>query len=106
MSKRNIAIILGAAWLLPFGVQAEATPGQPAEYKAAYEEALAAHVKVVSRNNQWTTTLDVLEAARQAAEQKEYGKATVLAEKAEQLAELALQQARHQEKVWKRLVPK
>jgi len=103
MTKRIAVTILAAGLLLPVAAQAEATQS---DYQAAYDQAMAVHQKVVDVKNQWTTTLDVLDAAEQAAGADDYAKATNLAQRAQQLAEDALEQAQEQKENWKKAVIK
>lgn len=103
MNKRIFVPMLAIGLLLPLAAQANTTS---ADYQAAYQQAMAVHQKVVAQNNQWTTTLDVLDAAEKAADQENYAEATDLATRAQHLAEAALEQVQHQKQVWKKAVIK
>lgn len=98
MSIRMITTVLVALCLLPLAASAETTQ---TDYESAYEAATTVHEEVVARQNEWLTTNNVLAAAEKAAAAGNYDKATTLAHKAEELAQLALQQAKHQETAWK-----
>lgn len=98
MSIRTITTILVALCLLPLVASAETSQ---ADYQTAYESAVAVHEKVVARQNEWLTTNDVLAAAEKAAAEGNYDKAAKLAHKAQELAQLALEQAEYQETAWK-----
>ncbi len=99
---RSAAIVLLAASLgLPLAADAAASQ---ADYQAAYQQALAVHKKAGTLDNQWTTTGKVLKAAQAAAKQGDYDKATTLAGNAKALAQLSVDQAQTQKKVWKKAV--
>lgn len=101
MFKRTIATALVTLCLSPFIANAEVTQ---ADYKSAYQAAVTAHENAISHQNQWTTTIDALEATEQAAAQGDYENAVKLAHKARELSQQAVRQAEEQKKIWKRAV--
>lgn len=101
MSKSLIVAILTLLFALPLTVSAKTSQ---ADYQAAYTQALAAHKKAASVDNQWTITEDVLDSAQAAAKKGDYEKAATLANKAQALAHQAVQQAKTQGRVWKNAV--
>jgi hypothetical protein len=101
MLRSAAIVILTASLGLPFTANAATSQ---ADYQAAYKQALAMHKKAGTLDNQWTTTGKVLKAAQAAAKQGDYDKATVLAGKAKALAQLSVDQAQTQKKVWKKAV--
>lgn len=102
MNIRMVIAVLAVFCLLPLSGFAETTQ---ADYKAAYDEAMVVHEKVIARHNEWNTTHKVFAAAQKAAEAGEYEKATQLAQQGQLLAKAALQQSKHQDKVWKAAIP-
>jgi hypothetical protein len=102
MFRSAAIVILTASLGLPFAANAATT--SQADYQATYKQALAVHKKAGTLDNQWTTTGKVLKAAQAAAKQGDYDKATVLAGKAKALAQLSVDQAQTQKKVWKKTV--
>lgn len=101
MSKCIAAALLTLLVAAPF---AAAAATSKTDYQAAHTQALAAHEKAASVDNQWTTTEKVLTAAQAAAKNGDYEQATALANKAQALAQLAVEQAKTQAQAWKNAV--
>ncbi|MDN5937630.1 MAG: hypothetical protein L0H83_03110 [Salinisphaera sp.] len=101
MYKRTIASLLAALFMLPAMAGAQSTK---ADYRSAYQAAMAAHEKAVAHQSQWTATNEALASAEQAAHKGDYAEAADLARRARALARQAVKQAEQQDRLWEQAV--
>jgi hypothetical protein len=71
------------------------------DFNAAYAKAEAASKEAVALKTLWTTTVETLKAAKDAAGAGKLDDAIALAKKAEALAEASVAQAREEQRAWK-----
>ena len=98
--RRSIAALAVAVLVGGFAVSAHAASTE-ADYKAAYAAAESANVEANKLRNQWTTAVSALAAAKKAAEDGDFDKATAQAKKSEQLSKAAIFQTNEQKENWK-----
>jgi hypothetical protein len=72
-----------------------------ADFDAALTAALAAEKDAGALKNQWTTTEEVLAAAKKAAAAGDFDAAVAAARQAEALAKASIAQAKEQDSAWK-----
>lgn len=100
MSKSVLAVaVLGFA--LTFAAQCSAQPATEAEYKKAYDSAVALQNEARSYQNGWTVTTVALTSAKRASDAHDFVSATKFAKNAEALAKASVEQAKRQKKLWK-----
>jgi hypothetical protein len=75
-----------------------------ADFDAAYAAALSAEKEAGAMKNRWTTTEQVLAAAKKAAAAGDFDGAVNQAKQAEALAKASIAQAKEQETAWKAAV--
>ena len=92
--------LLAIAWLMVVIVPLSAA-GNEADFKSALAAAESANKEAGALKNQWTTTVQQLNAAKQAATAGDFDKATSLAKQAEALAKASIAQAKEQQDAWK-----
>jgi hypothetical protein len=71
------------------------------DFKAALARAEAANKRAAEIKNQWTTTGQMIAAAKKAADAGKFDEAVELAGHAEALASASVAQAEEQKKIWK-----
>jgi lysozyme family protein len=96
---RLFVALIGFAFLA--AVSAAPAAGTEADFKAALTAALAAENDAGALKNQWTTTEQVLDAAKKAAAAGDFDTAVREARHAEALARASIAQAREQEGAWR-----
>jgi hypothetical protein len=101
--RKHVLIPLALA-LSVAGVSIAAAAGTEADFKSALAAAEAANKQAGALKNQWTTTAQVLAAAKKAADDRKYDEAIALAKQAEALAKASIYQAKEQEEAWKAAV--
>ena len=74
-----------------------------ADYKAAYDAAVAANAEAGKLRNQWIPTATALAAAKKAGDAGDFDKATEAAKEAEALAKASIYQSTSEKKLWKDL---
>lgn len=98
--SRSISALAVTLLLGGFVVSAHAASTE-ADYKAAYAAAESANVEANKLRNQWTTAVSALAAAKKAAEDGDFDKATAEAKTSEQLSKAAIFQTNEQKENWK-----
>lgn len=98
--RRSISAFAVVLLLGSFAVPAHAASTE-ADYKAAYAAAESANAEANKLRNQWTTAVSALAAAKKAAEEGNFDKATAEAKKSEQLSKAAIFQTNEQKENWK-----
>jgi hypothetical protein len=101
---RNLALIRIAAFVLLTVSTTAALAASADDFKTALAKAEAADKVAAALKNQWTTTADVLTAARTAAAAGHYDQAVTLAQQAEALAKASVAQAKEQAANWSKAV--
>lgn len=81
-----------------------ALAASPDDYKAAVAKAEAAMKAAHAARNEWTTTANEMKNAKKAADAGNFDEAVKHAQEAEALAEVSLEQAKEQKKVWPQAV--
>lgn len=105
MSKSVLAVAaFGLAFT--FAVQCSAEPATDAEYKKAYDSAVALQDEARSYQNGWTVTTAALTSAKRASDAHDFVNAAKLAKNAEALAKASVEQAKLQKKIWRNAVVK
>ena len=74
-----------------------------ADYKAAYDAAVAANAEAGKLRNQWIPTATALAAAKKAGDAGDFDKAIAEAKEAEALAKASIYQSTSEKKLWKDL---
>jgi hypothetical protein len=100
----RIAWPVGLVPLLAAAALAAASAGPADDFAAAYAKAEAASRQAVALKAQWTTTVETLKSAQDAAQAGKYDEAVALARKAEALAVASIAQAREQATAWQSAV--
>ena len=95
----KVKLVLVAA-LLTAG---SAFAASEADYKAAYDAAVAANAEAGKLRNQWIPTATALAAAKKAGDAGDFDKAVEAAKEAEALAKASIFQATSEKKLWKDL---
>jgi hypothetical protein len=95
----KVKLVLVAA-LLTAG---SAFAASEADYKAAYDAAVAANAEAGKLRNQWIPTATALAAAKKAGDAGDFDKAIAEAKEAEALAKASIFQATSEKKLWKDL---
>lgn len=89
------------AGLSAAGLTAAALAGPAEDFKSAYNKAEAASRQAAAMKTQWSTTVNELKAAQNAASAGNYAEAIALARHAEALAEASIAQAKEQATSWR-----
>jgi hypothetical protein len=84
-------------------VTGSAFAASEADYKAAYDAAVAANAEAGKLRNQWIPTATALAAAKKAGDAGDFDKAIAEAKEAEALAKASIYQATSEKKLWKDL---
>jgi len=100
--RRSIVALAVTLILGGFVASAHAASTE-ADYKAAYAAAESANAEANKLRNQWTTAVSALAAAKKAAEEGDFDKATAEAKKSEELSKAAIFQTNEQKENWKLL---
>jgi hypothetical protein len=93
LKSLTLALCLGAVTTAAWGATAD-------DYKAALAKAEAAAKQAHALKNEWTATTAALKAAKAAAEAGKFDDAVKDAERAEELANASVAQAKAEEKLW------
>jgi hypothetical protein len=97
--RKHVPILLAAA--LSIAGIASAAASTEADFNSALAAAEAANKQAGALKNQWTTTAQVLAAAKKAAASRAYDQAVELAKHAEALAKASIHQAKEEDEAWK-----
>ena len=87
--------------MLAAGAASALAAGSEDDFKAAYAAADAANKEAGKLRNQWTTTANMLTAAKKAAEAGDFDKAIASAKEAEALAKASIFQATSEKTRWR-----
>jgi multidrug resistance efflux pump len=98
--RKRVLVPLAIAWLTA-GIVSLAAADSEDEFKSALAAAETANKEAGALKNQWTTTVQQLTAAKQAAAAGDFDKATSLARQAEALAKASIAQAKEQQEAWR-----
>jgi hypothetical protein len=99
MRARNLVALAGFCWLA--AASAAFAGSAAADFQSALSAAEAAEKDAGALKNQWTTTEEVLTAAKKAAAAGDFDTATGLANHAEALAKASIAQAKEQQDAWR-----
>ena len=105
--KRAMSSTITRALFVTLGLLAATAAhaaGTQADFDAAYAAAQSAEKGAGALKNQWTTTEQVLAAAKKAAAAGDFDSAVSQARQAEALAKASIAQAKEQETAWKAAV--
>lgn len=103
-AMRNILMISLAAAMLTAAFTASAA--SESDYQASYAKASALADKALAMDAGWTTTGKVLHEAQQAAADRHFDQAMVLAQQAQALAQASIRQSEEQQTAWRAAVIK
>lgn len=99
MRARNLVALAAFSWLT--AASAAVAASTAADFQSALSAADAAQKDAGALKNQWTTTEDILTAAKRAAAAGDFDTATGLANQAEALAKASIAQAKEQQEAWR-----